>query len=105
MVHLTVEEMIDFVSFKKPDDRILALASKVNAHVYKCEECREKLEAFQTVYDGLVKYGREITLKKSISKQITKKLQETAELSRELVSEPVEHFDNTKDRDDEGLTI
>ena len=58
MKHLTVDEMIDFVSFNKLDSESLALASKVNAHIFKCEICRKKVEAFQIIYDELVKMGR-----------------------------------------------
>ena len=58
MKHLTVDGMIDFVSFNKLDSESLALASKVNAHIFKCEICRKKVEAFQIIYDELVKMGR-----------------------------------------------
>lgn len=58
MKHLTVEEMIDFVSFNKLDNEFLSLASKVNTHILRCDECREKVTAFQMVYDELVKMGR-----------------------------------------------
>ena len=51
MEHLTVEEMIDFVSFDRIDEESLALAAKVNAHILSCDACRKKVAAFQTVYD------------------------------------------------------
>ena len=58
MKHLTADEMIDFVSFNKMDSASLALASKVNAHIFACQDCRKKVEAFQTVYDEFVKMDR-----------------------------------------------
>ena len=58
MNHLTVDEMIDFVSLTDLDKESLALASKVNSHISRCRECREKVKAFQTVYDGLIKMER-----------------------------------------------
>ena len=58
MKHLTVDEMIDFVSFNKLDSESLALASKVNAHIFECDICRKKVKAFQIVYDKLEKMGK-----------------------------------------------
>lgn len=57
MKHLTVDEMIDFVSFDKVDAQILAKASYVNAHIRSCDQCLRKVRAFQTVYDELVRMG------------------------------------------------
>ena len=57
MIHLNVDEIIDFVSMNKLDSKSLALASKVNAHLLKCSACRNKVRAFQTVYDEFVKMG------------------------------------------------
>lgn len=53
MKHLTVEEMIEFVSFDTPDPRTLKLASRVNTHIRCCEECRKKVDAFQLLYDEM----------------------------------------------------
>ena len=58
MKHLTVDEMIDFVSFNKLDSESLALASKVNAHIFECRACRKKVESFQVVYDEFVGSGK-----------------------------------------------
>lgn len=58
MKHVTVDEMIDFVSFEKIDRETIDLASKVNAHILKCESCRKKILAFQTIYDELLKLGK-----------------------------------------------
>ncbi len=55
MKHLTIEEMIDFVSFHDMKPETLALASRVAAHVLVCESCREKVEAFQKIYDEFVR--------------------------------------------------
>lgn len=58
MKHLTIEEMISFVSISKLNDTSLNLASKVNTHIIKCTECRNKVRAFQDVFDGLCRAGR-----------------------------------------------
>lgn len=59
MKHLTVDEMIDFVSINNLNDGSLNLASAVNAHILRCEVCRRKVEAFQMVYDELVRMGKQ----------------------------------------------
>lgn len=76
MKHLTVDEMIDFVSFNKLDSESLALASKVNAHIFECHTCRKKVESFQIIYDELVKLGRKDDFKSLIDKKLAD-LQET----------------------------
>ena len=64
MKHLTVDEMISFVSINKLDDGSLELAAKVNAHIWECEECRNRVDAFQTVYDEFVRMGTEAEFKR-----------------------------------------
>lgn len=71
MKHLTVDEMIDFVSFNKLDSESLALASKVNAHIFECEICRKKVEAFQIIYDELVKMGRNEEFRSVINNKLS----------------------------------
>lgn len=58
MEHLTIEEIIDFVSFNKLNDESISLAKKVNLHILKCDECREKVAAYQTICDQFVNIGR-----------------------------------------------
>lgn len=77
MEHLSVEEMIDFVSFNKLNDEFLSLASKVNTHTLRCKECREKVAAFQLVYDELVRIGRKGDFSNTVlNKQSSDQLQE-----------------------------
>lgn len=53
MKHLTVEEMISFVSIKSLDEKSLELIDRVSEHICECSECRKKVDAFQTVQDEL----------------------------------------------------
>jgi len=57
MKHLTVDELIDFVSMNRMDEQSMELASKVNTHIGECENCLRKLRAFQLVYDEMCKLG------------------------------------------------
>ena len=71
MKHLTVDEMIDFVSFNKLDSESLALASKVNAHIFEFHTCRKKVEAFQIIYDELVKMGRKEVFRSVVNNKLS----------------------------------
>ena len=53
MTHLTVEEIIEFVSFDALNKENLTLAAKVNGHIRSCKSCFEKVASFQTVYNKL----------------------------------------------------
>lgn len=55
MNHINVDDVIEFVSIDKLDNDTIALAQKVNSHLLICPECRERVTAFQTVYDALLK--------------------------------------------------
>lgn len=43
MTHLTVEEIIEFVSFDKLNAETLALSTKVNEHIWSCPSCLKKV--------------------------------------------------------------
>lgn len=58
MRHLTVDEIIDFVSMDRINAETLQLASTVNTHIGKCEKCLRKVRAFQLLYDEFVKLGK-----------------------------------------------
>ncbi len=51
MEHLTIEDIIQFVTISVIDESSIRLASKVNTHILQCDLCRKKVSAFQTVYD------------------------------------------------------
>ena len=53
MTHLTVDEIITFVSMEKLDTEGIELLKKVNEHIRECPECMRKVQAYQLVYDEL----------------------------------------------------
>lgn len=69
MKHLTIDEIIDFVSFNKLDSKSLELAARVNAHIFKCATCREKVEAFQIVYDEFVRMNKKEVFKSAVNEK------------------------------------
>lgn len=54
MKHLTIDEIINFVTFDTISEENLKLAAMVNNHIMVCERCREKVKAYQAVSDTLV---------------------------------------------------
>ena len=57
MNHLTIDEIIEFVSSSKADTETLQLISTANQHIRKCPKCLRVVKAFQMVYDEFVKMG------------------------------------------------
>ena len=66
MTHLTVEEIIEFVSIDKLSEETIALSTKVNEHIRSCPTCLEKVSSFQMVYDELCRIGSVSDVKQSI---------------------------------------
>ena len=58
-----IGEMIDFISLNKIDADTMRLASKVNAHTLRCEECREKVRALSGIYEELEGQGQKQRLR------------------------------------------
>ena len=54
MNHLTVDEIICYVSFNDFDRASLDNAAKVISHIRTCNHCLEKVRAFQMVYDKIM---------------------------------------------------
>ena len=89
MSHLTVEEIIEFVSFDNLSEDTMALSTKVNEHIRSCPTCLEKVSSFQMVYDEFCRIGSVSDVKQSIYRLIDegkiKALQE-AEVNEEIQS-------------------
>ncbi len=53
MEHLSIEEIIKYVTANKTDAETLDLLSRVNGHIRVCSQCKEKLLAYEYVNDTL----------------------------------------------------
>ena len=71
MNHLTTTDIIDFVSINRIDENSLNLASKVNGHILKCDDCLKLVKAFQEVYDELQRMGRSSEFEQILKKDHT----------------------------------
>jgi len=56
MEHLTISQIIQFVSFTEMNENNLKLASQVNFHMIQCAECRKKVLSIQNTLDKLLSY-------------------------------------------------
>lgn len=51
MKHLTVDEILNFVSLTELNNESIELSAAVNGHIRKCEKCLKLVRAFQMIYD------------------------------------------------------
>lgn len=51
MNHLTIDEILDFVTLTELNKDTVELAATVNGHIGKCKECLETVRSFQIIYD------------------------------------------------------
>lgn len=83
MKHLTVDEMIDFVSLTELTSESVALSASVNGHIRGCKRCLKLVRSFQMVYDEISKIGTKDDFKHYITEIILeqkKKLDKNAEM-------------------------
>ena len=74
MKHLTVDEIIDHVSFTRIDQHTLENAARVTSHISTCGACLRKVRAFQTVYDELVRLGDQSAFRRTVMDQEQKEM-------------------------------
>lgn len=55
--HLTFNEIMDFLSFETLDNNSLKLASTVNTHIARCQECFELVRSFQLLREEFEELG------------------------------------------------
>lgn len=84
MKHLTIDEILDFVSFETLDATSLQLATKVNSHIRTCEECFRKVQAFQMIYDEFVRLGTHGNFKSHIYRIVSEETQEQSQQIEEI---------------------
>ena len=86
MKHITVDEIIDFVTDETLDAKSMENASKVTAHICKCSECLKKVQAFQKVYEEFERLGKISEYKLLACEMLNKKSEKSKreEVSLEL---------------------
>ena len=84
MNHLTIDEIIEFVSFEEIDESTLELSKKVNGHICKCQECLNRVKAFQMIYDEFYRLNTGIDFMDYLFEQGIKCEEETAGLEANI---------------------
>lgn len=59
MKHLSVEEIIKYVTATEVNNEMLDLFSRVNGHIRKCEMCKEKIVAYEHVNNMIIDHSCE----------------------------------------------
>lgn len=71
MNHLTVEEIIDFVSLSEVTEEAVELSATVNGHIRKCDKCLALVRAFQMIYDEFSRLNTSGDFRKFVSETIS----------------------------------
>ena len=82
MKHLTVDEIIDFVSSTDLNDETIKLSAAVTAHIRSCGKCLKLVRAFQMLYDEFASLNASGDFKKYVIRTI---MQEKA--NKEMAAE------------------
>ncbi len=94
MKHLTVDEIIEFVSLTELNGEAINISASVNGHIRECEKCLKLVRAFQTIYDEFSRLSSDSDIKKHI---IDKVLKDDVENEAAIEIKPViEEFDGYK---------
>ncbi len=83
MKHLTIDEILDFVSIADLSRESVTLAAMVNGHTRKCEKCRKNVCAFQLIYDKFTEYSAQGNFKDFVSQHL-------AGIGKEIENQPDE---------------
>jgi hypothetical protein len=67
MAHLTVDEMIQFVSLTELNSEAMELSASVNGHIRSCGECLRQVRAFQMIYDEFTGFYQNGDFKKYLT--------------------------------------
>lgn len=77
MEHLTIDDMIRFVSLSELNDAAVELSASVNGHIRGCRSCLNRVNAFQMIYDEFTEQYRNGNFRECMQERIL-------ELSAEL---------------------
>lgn len=71
MKHLTVDEILNFVSLTELNSESIELSAAVNGHIRKCENCLKLVRAFQMIYDEFMRLNVGGSFKEFISENLS----------------------------------
>lgn len=71
MNHLTVDDIINFVSLSEMNEEAVELSAAVNGHIRKCAKRLELVRAFQMIYDEFSRLNTNGDFRKFVSETIS----------------------------------
>lgn len=71
MNHLTIDDIINFVSLSEMNKEAIEISAAVNGHIRKCAKCLELVRAFQIIYDEFSRLNASGDFRKFISETIS----------------------------------
>lgn len=86
MSHLTVDEIIQFVSMRELNKENVALSASVNGHIRNCESCIRLVRAFRTVHDEFARMGAGDRFANVVKARMAERNE--ADVIEELVAQP-----------------
>ncbi len=72
MKHLSIDEIIDFVSLTELNGDSITISATVNGHIRKCEKCLKLVRSFQMVYDAFSRLQVDGDFKKYVTEAVLK---------------------------------
>ena len=84
MKHLTVDEILDFVSLTELNSKSIELSAKVNGHIRECDRCLKLVRAFQMLYDEFSNLNSSGSFKNYLLKEKNDKMAEISVVIEEL---------------------
>lgn len=94
MKHLTVDEILDFVSLTELNNQSIELSTTVNGHIRKCEKCRKLVRTFQMIHDEFSRCGSDGNFKEHFVDEFLKDVVENE--SAIEVKSKIEELDGYK---------
>lgn len=73
MQHLTVDEIIEFVSLTEYHEHAVTVCTTVNGHIRTCEKCLKTVQAFQALHEEFVKLASDEEFGEYAKKMLLKK--------------------------------
>lgn len=92
MKHLTVDEMIDFVSLTKLNAEALMLSATVNEHIRDCDKCLKRVQAFQIVHDEFARLQGSGDFKKFILSKVRSTSAQSAKNETQAQQEELDDY-------------
>ncbi len=93
MKHLTVDEMLKFVSLTEFNSEAIELSAYVNGHIRECDRCLKLVGAFQLIYDEFSRSGSDCDLRQYVLDKVLRDFEqadETIETEQECEHETLD---------------